>query len=69
VLAVRVPTLLLAGQQTPAIHDAVFRNLCAVMTQARSARIPDAGHGAARDNPQVFNRLTRSFLEEAGLWT
>jgi pimeloyl-ACP methyl ester carboxylesterase len=69
VLAVRVPTLLLAGQQTPTIHDEVFRNLCAVMTQARTARIPDAGHGAARDNPQVFNRLTRSFLEEAGLWT
>jgi pimeloyl-ACP methyl ester carboxylesterase len=67
--AVRVPTLLLAGDQTPAIHDAVFRNLCAVMTQARNARIADAGHGAARDNPEMFNRVVRSFLQEVGLWT
>jgi pimeloyl-ACP methyl ester carboxylesterase len=61
--------LLLAGEQTPTVHDAVFRNVCAVMTQARTGRISNAGHGAARDNPQAFNRLTRSFLEEAGLWT
>ncbi|MCU0924768.1 MAG: alpha/beta hydrolase [Hydrogenophaga sp.] len=66
---VRAPTLLLAGEQTPTVHDAVFRNVCAVMTQARTGRISNAGHGAARDNPQAFNRLTRSFLEEAGLWT
>lgn len=69
VLGVKVPTLLLAGEQTPPIHNEVFRNLCAVMTQAHTDRISDAGHGAARDNPQVFNRVTRSFLEEVGLWT
>ncbi len=65
----RVPILLLAGEQTPAVHDTVFRNVCAVMTQARTGRISNAGHGAARDNPQAFNRLTRVFLEEVGLWT
>jgi pimeloyl-ACP methyl ester carboxylesterase len=69
VMAVRAPTLLLAGEQTPAIHDEVFRNLCSAMTQARTARIPEAGHGAARDNPRAFNRMVRSFLEETGLWT
>lgn len=69
VLGVKVPTLLLAGERTPSIHEEVFRNLCAAMPQALTARIPDAGHGAARDNPDVFNRVVRSFLEEQGLWT
>ncbi len=63
--ALRMPTLLLAGAQTPPIHDVVFRHLCQVMTQAKVHRIPDAGHGAARDNPAVFNRLALDFLHEA----
>jgi len=67
VRAVKVPTLLMAGEDTPPIHDTVYRNLCAVMTQARQRRIPKAGHGAARDNPPVFNRLALDFLHEQGL--
>lgn len=67
VLGVKVPTLLLAGEQTPPIHDEVFRNLCAAMPQARTGRIPKAGHGAARDNPEVFNRVVGAFLREQGL--
>lgn len=69
VRAIKVPVLLLAGEQTPAIHNEVFLNLCAGMPQARIARISSAGHGAARDNPVEFNRVTQSFLMEAGLWT
>jgi hypothetical protein len=40
----------------------VFRQLCQAMPQAEVSRIPDAGHGAARDNPAVFNRLAMDFL-------
>lgn len=65
--SVRVPTLLMAGAQTPPIHDTVFRNLCKAMTQAEVQRIPDAGHSAARDNPTEFNRLTLDFLKRQGL--
>lgn len=62
VAALQIPTLLLAGEHTPAIHDTVFRNLCGVMRQAQVQRIPGAGHGAARDNPQAFNRAAIDFL-------
>jgi len=68
VLGVKVPTLLLAGEQTPPIHNEVFRNLCAAMPQAHTGRIPMAGHGAARDNPGEFNRVVRSFLQKERLW-
>ncbi len=67
VASISVPTLLMAGAQTPLIHDTVFRNLCAVMTQAEVHRIPAAGHSAARDNPTAFNRLTLDFLTRQGL--
>lgn len=62
VQALRCPTLLLAGDRTPAIHDVVFRALCAAMPQAEQDRIPNAGHGAARDNPEAFNRRVLRFL-------
>jgi pimeloyl-ACP methyl ester carboxylesterase len=62
VRALAMPTLLLAGADTPPIHDTVFRALCAAMPQAESARIPDAGHGAARDNPADFNARVLEFL-------
>lgn len=64
----RMPVALMAGADTPPIHDVVFRNLCAQMPQAEVSRIPDAGHGAARDNPVVFNRLALDFLRRHDLW-
>ena len=57
------PTLLLAGEHTPPIHDCCFRALCAAMPQAEQQRIPDAGHGVARDNPAVFNHRVLDFLQ------
>lgn len=64
--AIRTPTLLLAGDQTPAIHEAVYNNLCRVMTQAQTGRISRAGHGAARDNPAEFNQRSLAFLNQLG---
>jgi pimeloyl-ACP methyl ester carboxylesterase len=63
----RMPVALMAGADTPPIHDVVFRNLCAQMPQAEVSRIPGAGHGAARDNPAVFNQLALDFLRRHGL--
>jgi pimeloyl-ACP methyl ester carboxylesterase len=69
VAALRMPVALMAGARTPPIHDVVFRQLCQAMPQAEVSRIPDAGHGAARDNPAVFNRLALDFLRRHGLAT
>ena len=60
-----VPTLLMAGEHTPAIHAAVFHRLCAGMPQARHVRVPNAGHAVDRDNPRFFAEQVFSFLEEA----
>lgn len=60
--ALTMPILLVAGEQTEPIHDAVFRNVCAAMPQARTARVAQAGHGVARDRPEVFNALALEFL-------
>lgn len=63
----QVPTLLLRGERTPAVHRVVFDNLRAVMTQAQVATVPAAGHAAARDNPAAFNALVLEFLRGLGL--
>lgn len=60
--ALRMPTLLVSGKDTPAIHAAVFANVCAAMPQAQRAWVADAGHGVARDQPAVFNALALAFL-------
>jgi esterase len=60
---IRVPTLLLAGEKTPAIHDCVFKSLCDAMPQATSARIANAGHAVDRDNPQAFLKEVHDFFQ------
>jgi pimeloyl-ACP methyl ester carboxylesterase len=67
VAALRAPVVLMAGADTPPIHDVVFRHLCAAMPRADVVRIPQAGHGAARDNPAYFNREVLDFLRRHGL--
>lgn len=62
--SLRVPTLLMAGERTPAIHAAVFERLSRGMPQARHARVPDAGHAVDRDNPRAFSELVFDFLSE-----
>jgi len=65
--ALRVPTLLLSGERTPAIHDVVFRALAKALPRAESLKVPEAGHGVARDAPQRFNVLALDFLARHGL--
>lgn len=60
--ALPMPVLLLAGEHTPPIHAEIFRNVCAAMPQAEVVRVPGAGHGTSRDNPEAFNRMVLDFL-------
>lgn len=61
---VNCPTLLLAGEHTPAIHATVFESLCQAMPQAQHGRIAAAGHSVTRDNPEAFNRVALQFLRD-----
>ena len=60
--ALKCPVLLMAGVDTPAVHDTVFRALCAEMPHAEIDRVPGAGHGVARDNPAYYNQRVLNFL-------
>lgn len=62
-----LPTLLLSGQETPPIHDVVFRALAAALPHAESRKLPGAGHGVAREAPAAFNALALDFLARHGL--
>jgi pimeloyl-ACP methyl ester carboxylesterase len=37
-----------------------------VIPRARSATIPNAGHGSPRENPRVFTEVVENFLETSG---
>jgi esterase len=60
---ISAPTLLVAGDRTQPIHDAIFRNVCAAMPQARVVRVNGAGHGVHRECPAEFNATALQFLE------
>lgn len=59
---ITVPTLLMTGDKTPAIHDCVFKSLCKAMPQAKQVRIPNAGHAAERDNPDFYRKSLSEFF-------
>lgn len=58
-----VPTLLLHGEQTSALHMHVMNELGNVMGHARRVGIPNSGHGSANENPEAFNAAVVPFLE------
>jgi pimeloyl-ACP methyl ester carboxylesterase len=60
--ALEIPTLLLRGERTQAIHRAVSSALAALMPQTRTIEVPSAGHGVHRDNPVLFNAVVLRFL-------
>lgn len=62
-----VPTLLLRGARTEAIHRAIFEALATLMPRAQTVEVPDAGHGVHRDNPGLFNEIVLSFLHRIGV--
>jgi len=60
--ALTVPMLLLSGERTPPIHAVVFRALRQALPRAEWRQVPGAGHGVARDQPDLFNALALDFL-------
>lgn len=56
------PLMLMRGVDTAPIHRVVFDALARALPRAETAIVPAAGHGAARDNPAVFNALALDFL-------
>lgn len=58
----RIPTLIVTGENTIKIHKLVNEELARLLPKAERATIPKAGHGSARENPQAFNEAVLKFL-------
>ena len=58
-----IPTLLLQGEHTSALHQLVMNELSQVMGNAKRIEIPNAGHASPNENPETFNAAIVSFLE------
>ena len=57
-----MPTLLLHGAHTSALHRHVMNELGGAMPRAKRIEIALAGHGAPNENPAAFNAAVVSFL-------
>jgi pimeloyl-ACP methyl ester carboxylesterase len=58
----RVPVLVITGEKTVEIHRRIDEELARLIPRARSATIPNAGHGSPRENPGVFTEVVENFL-------
>jgi non-heme chloroperoxidase len=64
--ALRMPVLVITGEKTVEIHRRIDEELSRLIPRARSATIPNAGHGSPRENPGAFTEVVINFLETSG---
>jgi esterase len=62
--AIRAPTLLMAGERSPASFHHILDGLETAITDARRVVIPNASHSSNLDNPHAFERAVLAFLAE-----
>lgn len=58
----RIPVLIITGENTIRIHKLVNEELARLLPKAEQAIIPKAGHGSPRENPQAFNEAVLKFF-------
>ena len=58
----RVPTLVVTGENTIRIHKLVNGELVRLLPNVKSVTIPGAGHGSPRENASAFNRAVLGFF-------
>ena len=62
--AIRAPTLLMAGKNSPESFHRILDGLESALKDVRRVVIPVASHGSNVDNPAIFNREALAFLED-----
>jgi pimeloyl-ACP methyl ester carboxylesterase len=62
----RVPVLIVTGENTIAIHKRVNEELSRLLPNVEMTVIPAAGHVSHRENPQAFNEAVLKFLTDSG---
>ncbi|MBA3357156.1 MAG: alpha/beta hydrolase [Pyrinomonadaceae bacterium] len=58
----RIPVLIITGENTIKIHKLVNEELARLLPKAEQVIIPKAGHGSPRENPEAFNEAMLKFL-------
>ena len=61
VKGLRIPVLIITGENTIRIHKLVNQELARLLPKADQAIITNAGHGSPRENPQAFNEAVLKF--------
>ncbi|HUG82032.1 MAG TPA: alpha/beta fold hydrolase [Bryobacterales bacterium] len=61
---IRVPTLVVSGEEDPLIPAAEMRDFAALIPDARHVVIPGTGHLPNLEDPEAFNRAVAAFIEE-----
>jgi pimeloyl-ACP methyl ester carboxylesterase len=64
--AIRVPTLVIAGEFDRVVPRPAAEQLAGAIPGARLVVIPGAGHMANQENPDTYDRVLRDFLHGAG---
>lgn len=62
--AIAAPTLVVVGADDPGTPPAMSEVIAAAIPGARLERIPSASHLCCIEQPEIFNRLVRDFLED-----
>jgi pimeloyl-ACP methyl ester carboxylesterase len=62
VAGLRIPVLIITGENTIKLHQLVNEELARLLPKAEQATIPNAGHGSPRENPQAFNEAVLRFF-------
>lgn len=62
----RMPVLVITGEKTAEINRRIDEELSRLIPRARSATIPNAGHGSPRENPGAFTEVVANFLATSG---
>jgi len=61
--AIRAPTLLMAGDRSPASFHRILDGLETAIRDVKRAVVPKASHSSNIDNPGAFARTVLTFLE------
>jgi pimeloyl-ACP methyl ester carboxylesterase len=60
--AIRVPTLVIVGEEDPTTPPAEAAAIAAAIPGAKLVRIPGAGHLSNLEQPEAFNAAVREFM-------
>jgi pimeloyl-ACP methyl ester carboxylesterase len=59
---IRVPVMVLVGEADLLSPPALMRVLAAHIPNCQFATVPEAGHGAHWEQPEIWNRLVLDFI-------